>query len=65
MEVYVIVDAQGLRVVYEDQMTPKFTSYIYNVRLKQLNCDKGIDNWNLVMKLTLDQETRYNEFKRL
>jgi len=32
---------------------------------KQLNCDKGTDNWNLVMKLTLDQETRYNEFKRL
>ena len=25
MEVYVITDTHGLRVVYEDQMTPKFT----------------------------------------
>jgi len=35
------------------------------MRVKQLNCDKGTDNYNLVMKLTLDQETRYSEFKRL
>ena len=38
---------------------------MYSVRVKQLNCDKGTDNWNLVMKLTLDKETRYSEFKRL
>ena len=25
MEVYIITDTHGLRVVYEDQMTPKFT----------------------------------------
>jgi len=35
---------------------------MYSVRVKQLNCDKRTDNWNLVMKLTLDQETRYIEF---
>ena len=48
-------------------MTPKATkiSFIYKVRVKQLNYDKGNDNWNLVMKLTLDQETRYSELKRL
>ena len=38
---------------------------MYNVRVKQLNRDKGIDNWNLVMKLTLDQETRYNYWRSL
>ena len=38
---------------------------MYSVRVNQLNCDKGTDNWNLVMKLTLDQETQYSEFKRL
>jgi len=38
---------------------------MYNVRVEQLNRDKGTDNWNFVMKLTLDQETRYNECKRL
>jgi len=43
----------------------KFYEVIYNMRVKQLNYDKGTDNWNLVMKLTLDQETRYNKFRRL
>ena len=38
---------------------------MYSMRVKQLNRDKGTDNWNLVMKLTFDQETQYNEFKRL
>jgi len=38
---------------------------MYKVRVKQLNHDKGTDNGNLVMKLTLNQETRYNEYKGL
>ena len=38
---------------------------MYNMGVKQLDCDKGTDNWNLEMKLTLDQETRYSEFKKL
>ena len=38
---------------------------MYDVRGKQLNYDKGTDSWNLVMELTLDQETCYNKFKRL
>jgi len=46
-------------------MTPKFTKLLWDARVKQLNWDKGTDNWNLVMKLTLDQETRYNKCKRL
>jgi len=27
MEIYVITDTHGLRVVYEDQMTPKATKF--------------------------------------
>ena len=38
---------------------------MYKVRVKQLNRDKGTQNWDFVMELTLDQETRYNEFKIL
>jgi len=34
---------------------------MYSVRVKQLNCDKGTNNWNLVVKLTLDQETWYKQ----
>ena len=40
-------------------------SYMYKVKVRQLDCDKGINSWNSVMKLTLDQETRYKKFKRL
>jgi len=35
------------------------------MRVKQLDCDQGTNSWNLVMKPTLDQETRYSEFKIL
>ena len=38
---------------------------MWDVRVKQLICDKGTNSWNLVMKPTLDQETQYSEFKRL
>ena len=35
------------------------------MRVKQLDCDQGTNSWNLVMKPTLDQETRYSEFNTI
>ena len=38
---------------------------MYDVRVKQLNCDKGTNHWNLVMKPTWIKRFGTSEFKRL